>query len=150
MVKASLNKFFDLGAAECKISMDGLTTSQMLKYMEALATVPRKRLQYLSAAFNINPATASITDDAVEGTPVQLSDHKEICLRGIQLAAQGGFDKVTFDGAADTYPSKPFVQQMSFPDLLECVHEAHSCGLATYMSAGFTFKNIKVCRDSSV
>ncbi|KAI0350304.1 hypothetical protein OH77DRAFT_1088113 [Trametes cingulata] len=142
-VKASLNKFFDLGAAECKISMDGLATSQMLKYMQALATAPRTRLQYLSAAFNINPAGGSVTDDAVEGDHVELSTPMEICLRGIQLAAQGGFDKVTFDGASDSYPSVPVIRQFSFADALELVHEAHSVGLVTYMSAGFTFKNIK-------
>ncbi|KAI0364629.1 hypothetical protein BV20DRAFT_826352 [Pilatotrama ljubarskyi] len=143
IVKAALNRFFDLGAAECKISMDDLTTSQMLKYMRALATVPRKRLQYLSAAFNINPASGSITDDAVEGGPVRLSTPLEIGRRGIQLAAQGGFDKVTFDGAADAYPSVPVIKQFSFAEALELVHEAHSVGLTTYMSAGFTFKNIK-------
>jgi hypothetical protein len=144
MVMAALNKFFDLGAAECKISMEGLTTSQMLRYMQALGTVPRKRLQYLSAAFNINPAENSVTDDTYENNPVELTKPMEICLRGIQLAAQGGFDKVTFDGAADTYPSRPFIEQLSFAEALELVHEAHSVGLITYMSAGFTFKNIKV------
>ncbi|KAI0350301.1 hypothetical protein OH77DRAFT_1087539 [Trametes cingulata] len=143
IVKASLNKFFDLGAAECKVSMDDLTTSQMLKYMHALTTVPRKRLQYLSAAFNINPAGGSVTDDAVDGHPVELSTPMAICRRGIQLAAQGGFDKVTFDGASDTYPSVPVIRQLSFAQALELVHEAHSVGLVTYMSAGFTFKNIK-------
>ena len=115
---------------------------QMLRYMQALATVPRRRLQYLSAAFNINPATESITDDSAsgEGQTVQISGGLNICRRGIQLAAQGGFDKVTFDGAADKYPSVPFIQQLSFAEALEAVHEAHSVGLTTYMSAGFTFK----------
>jgi hypothetical protein len=144
-VKAALNKFFDLGSAECKISMDGLTTTQMLKYMQALATVPRTCLQYLSAAFNIHPDSESIVDDTIEGSPTQLTTSMEICLRGIQLAAQGGFDKVTFDGADDKYPSVPFIKQLSFAEALQLVHEAHSVGLTTYMSAGFTFKNIKVC-----
>ncbi|KAJ6564600.1 hypothetical protein B0H19DRAFT_1141522 [Mycena capillaripes] len=144
VIKAALNKFFDLGAAECKISMDGLTTSQMLRYMRSLGTVPRKRLQYLSAAFNIHPEKTSIMDDTDQKNPARaLTKPIEICLRGIQLAAQGGFDKVTFDGAADTYPSKPFIEQLSFSEGLELVHEAHSVGLSTYMSAGFTFKNIK-------
>ncbi|KAI0364631.1 hypothetical protein BV20DRAFT_1057052 [Pilatotrama ljubarskyi] len=141
--KALLSKFFDLGAAECKISMEDLTTSQMLKYMRALATVPRMRLQYLSAAFNIHPDSGSIIDDAISGSPVQLSTPMDICRRGIQLAAEGGFDKVTFDGASDTYPSVPIIKQLSFADALALVHEAHSVGLVTYMSAGFTFKNIK-------
>jgi len=111
--------------------------------MRALGTVPRKRLQYLSAAFNIHPATNSITDDTDQNNPVELTQPMEICLRGIQLAAQGGFDKSTFDGAEDTYPSVPFIKQISFEQALELVHEAHSVGLSTYMSAGFTFKNIK-------
>ncbi|KAJ6496144.1 hypothetical protein C8R45DRAFT_1072436 [Mycena sanguinolenta] len=142
-IKATLTTFFNLGAAECKISMEGLTTSQMLRYMQMLGSVSRRRLQYLSAAFNINPANKSVTDDVDVQHPVLLKKPMEICLRGIQLAAQGGFDKVTFDGADDRYPSVPFVQQMLFADLLKLVHEAHSVGLITYMSAGFTFKNIK-------
>jgi hypothetical protein len=143
-VKSASANIFRLGAAECKISMDGLTTKQMLQYMQALGTVERNRLQRLSAAFNINPAHGFVTDDAAEGGTKQIKDPMEICLRGIDLAAQGGFDKVTFDGASDNYPSIPFIQQITFPDALRLVHEAHSIGLTTYMSAGFTFKNIKV------
>jgi len=84
----------------------------------------------------------------------------DIGRRGIELAALGGFDKCTWDGAADSYPSHckylllvyspcsckslaGIILQLGFQNALELVHLAHSVGLTTYMSAGFKFHNIQ-------
>ncbi|KAJ7773855.1 hypothetical protein B0H16DRAFT_1880377 [Mycena metata] len=149
-VSAAMTAFFAAGAAECKVSMEGLTTRQMLAHMGALSSTPRSRLQYLSAAFNTNPVDDYILDDARGSVDkhgnrsvTQLKSPVHILRRGIELAASGGFDKVTFDGASDGYPSKPLTEQVPFEELLALVHEAHSVGLTTYVSAGFKFANIK-------
>lgn len=56
-------------------------------------------LHVSSAAFNLN---TPIVDD-LKGE--YLSKPMNIGRRAIELAALGGFDKVTWDGAADSYPS---------------------------------------------
>ncbi|KAK7682143.1 hypothetical protein QCA50_014730 [Cerrena zonata] len=141
---AAVTGLLSRGSAECKIAMEGLTTRQMVDYMQTLkANVSRKPTQYLSAAFNIN---TTMIDDLVlvEGEkPRVLKERMDIALRGIVLAAMGGFDKVTFDGAALVYPSVPFTEQLTSSQALRLVHEAHSVGLTTYFSAGFKFENIK-------
>jgi len=45
-----------------------------------------------------------------------ITDKLEIGRRGIELAALGGFDKVTWDGASDSYPSK--CERLSSPHKL--------------------------------
>ena len=103
---ATTSGIFNLGSAECKIAMEGLTTKQMVEYMQVVkANTLRKPTQYLSAAFNLN---TEMKDDLIlgeDGKPRVLKDRMEIGLRGIELAAMGGFDKVTFDGATLVYPS---------------------------------------------
>jgi hypothetical protein len=86
--------------------MDGLTATEAVSYMRAISGhVVRNRKQVLSCAFNLNsPLVDDMTRDENGEFPV-LKDNLEIGRRGIQLAVMGGFDKVTFDGAADTYPS---------------------------------------------
>ena len=103
---ATATGIFNLGSAECKIAMEGLTTRQMVEYMQTLkVNTLRRPTQYLSAAFNLN---TEMTDDLIlgeDGKPRVLKDRMEIGLRGIELTAMGGFDKVTFDGATLVYPS---------------------------------------------
>ena len=43
-------------------------------------------------------------DDRNGGSRVVVG-RKELGLLGIELVKEGGFDKVTWDGSADTYPS---------------------------------------------
>ncbi|KZT24933.1 hypothetical protein NEOLEDRAFT_1134133 [Neolentinus lepideus HHB14362 ss-1] len=138
---AAASAAFALGAAECKVAMDGLTTTQMVEYMQALAghVLRKPGRQYMSAAFNLNHP---IVDD-LDGEPRVLDGIMEIGLRGIELAALGGFDKVTWDGASDKYPSQPVIVQLGVQNALELVHKAHERGLTTYMSAGFKFHNVK-------
>lgn len=66
-----------------------------------------------------------------------------IATRAIEITSIGGFDKITWDGASDTYPSKCIMYQLTFEEALTIVHEAHIRGLVTYFSAGFKFNEIK-------
>jgi len=60
----------------------------------------------------------------------------------IDVTQQGLFQKVTWDGASDNYPSVCIISQLGFEAALELVHLAHENGLITYFSAGFTEKEI--------
>lgn len=66
----------------------------------------------------------------------------DIALRAIEVVLQGGFNKVTVDGASDIYPSVPLTEQLGTQQTLEFVHAAHSVGLTTYISAGFKNDNL--------
>ncbi|KAL5005514.1 hypothetical protein ScPMuIL_018970 [Solemya velum] len=140
---AAATAAFQHGAAECKVAMEGLSTSQAVKYMHALrAQVQRKRKQFLSAAWNLNQV---IVDDYYsDGEPIELKQRMEIATRAIEITAIGGFDKLTWDGASDTYPSKCIMYQLNLEEALTIVHEAHIRGLVTYFSAGFKFPEIKL------
>ena len=63
-------------------------------------------------------------------------------MRAVEITALGGFDKVAWDGASDTYPSKCIMKQLSFKEALTVVHEGHLRGLVTYFSAGFKSNEI--------
>lgn len=148
LTSAACSAAFQLGAAEAKVAMDGLTASEQVAYMRAMSGhVLRNYKQVLSAAYNLNApliddlAEPIVGDDGESQYPI-LKDNTEIAKRGIELAALGGFDKVTFDGASDTYPSQCVILQISFEKALELVHLAHQAGLITYMSAGFKFNHI--------
>jgi hypothetical protein len=131
---------FQLGVSECKVAMDRMTASQIVEFMRCLRSniLRDKRTQLLSAAFNLN---TPIVDDR-DGGDRLVSDRKEIGLLGIELVKAGGFDKVTWDGSADTYPSVPVMEQLTHAEALELVHRAHERGLRTYFSAGFRFPHI--------
>ncbi|KAG8705188.1 hypothetical protein FRC09_003110 [Ceratobasidium sp. 395] len=151
-VSSACSSMFNLGGAECKIAMSRMKASEMVAYMRALRghTLKNHR-QYLSAAFNLNtPIIDDINGDYLE-------DKMKIGKRAIELAALGGFEKVTWDGAADTYPSVPTLQakpgdggQLSRIDAIKLVHWAHSVGLTTYFSAGFKTRHIKTAVYSGV
>jgi hypothetical protein len=131
---------FQLGVAECKVAMDRMTASQIVEFMRSLRSniLRDARTQILSAAFNLN---TPIIDDRNGGSRV-VAARKEIGLLGIELVKEGGFDKVTWDGSADTYPSVPVMEQLTHAEALELVHRAHERGLRTYFSAGFRFPHI--------
>ncbi len=128
--------------------MDGLKASEQVAYMRAMSGhVLRNYKQVLSAAYNLNApliddlAPPTVNDDGESVYPL-ITDNFEIAKRGIELASLGGFDKVTFDGASDTYPSQCVILQISVAKALELVHLAHQAGLITYMSAGFKFNHL--------
>ena len=143
LTSAACSAAFQLGSAEAKVAMDGLTASEQVAYMRALSGhVLRNHKQLLSAAYNLNSPFIDDLAAPVDGEHPIVSDNMAIGKRGIELAALGGFDKVTFDGAADTYPSYCVILQITFQNALELVHLAHQAGLITYMSAGFKFAHI--------
>jgi uncharacterized protein (UPF0264 family) len=140
-VAAACSGLFALGVAECKIGMDGLTAVEARDTMMSLsANVIRDRTrQRLSAAFNIN---APLRDDRQSTqNPVLLQDRLAVARLAIDLAKIGGFDKVTWDGAADG-TSVPFLDQLTPADMLPLVHRAHELGLETYISAGMTARHM--------
>ncbi|WPG98202.1 Hypothetical protein R9X50_00098900 [Acrodontium crateriforme] len=143
---AACSQAFSLGAAECKIAMDELSTSQMIAYLTALSGhTLREPHQYLSCAFNLNwPIVDDIRQDEHGNVlpPQLITDPFEIAQLAIKVATAGGFDKVTWDGASDSYPSKCIIFQLSFEKWLYLAHRAHECGLTTYTSAGFKFPQI--------
>lgn len=142
LTSASASAVFYQGGAECKVAMEGLTTSQAVRYMRALREhVHRnKHRQLLSAAWNLNQ---TVIDDYEQDVTASLTERIDIAKRAIQITSIGGFDKVTWDGASDTYPSKCIMYQLTFEEALTIVHEAHERGLITYFSAGFKFGEIK-------
>jgi hypothetical protein len=167
---ACLNNMFNSGTSECKLSMEYLSTYETLKHMRSIrAEVTRNPYQILSAAWNLN---RKLKDDyplaklksyfggkyeRIEklnferDTTVEISDRFEIAKMAIAYTKLGGFDKVTWDGASDTYPSRCIVPyQLNLPQLFELNHIAHSLGLITYVSAGFKLDGIKLSVFSGV
>jgi len=139
-VGAAVSELFSSGLAECKIAIEGMTAIQAIQYMQCLKGVVRrnKHKQILSAAFNIN---TPIVDDR-SPTPYCVVNKLDLGLVGIELAIAGGFDKVTWDGSADTYPSKCILEQLTHEEATTLVHKAHEKGLLSYFSAGFKFHNL--------
>lgn len=134
------------GLAEVKFAVERMTASEAVQLLSSLANEVRRDryAQVLSAAFNIN---VPLLDDrpevvAVTGEPRWARTQREIGLLGVEIAAAAGFDKVTWDGTADTYPSRCITDQLTKPVAVELVHRAHEAGLLTYFSAGFRFSNI--------
>jgi hypothetical protein len=139
-VGAAVSELFSSGLAECKLAIEGMTSTQAIEYMKCLKGIVRrdKHTQILSAAFNLN---TPIVDDRYQ-YPSCIVNKLDIGLVGIELALAGGFDKVTWDGSADTYPSKCVLEQLTHEEATTLVHKAHEQGLLTYFSAGFKFHNL--------
>lgn len=146
-VSAACSALFMDGLTECKLAMERMTATEAIGFMRALAgNVRRNRhTQALSAAFNLN---TPIVDDRPAttrshgGRPRAVSDGFDVGLLGIELVAEAGFDKVTWDGTADTYPSRCVIEQITFEQAVTLVHRAHEAGLLTYFSAGFRFHHL--------
>ncbi|KAH7337802.1 hypothetical protein B0J17DRAFT_718576 [Rhizoctonia solani] len=153
-VASACTSMFQLGSAECKIAMGSLKASDMVAYMRALRGHTLKNYrQCFSAAFNLNTPLI----DGIRGK--YYTDPVKIARRAIKLTVLGGFDKVTWDGASDSYPSVPTLilptdekrrGLLSLHNARELVHQAHSAGLLTYFSAGFKADHISVALNSGV
>ena len=149
LTSAACTAMFQNGAAECKIAMEGLTTSQAVKYMQALrGQTIRSHKQILSAAWNLNQ---TIMDDFQRKEAQILNTRTSIARRAIDITCMGGgFEKITWDGASDTYPSQCIMYQLTEEEALSIVHEAHERGLVTYFSSGFKFAEIQLAIFSGV
>ncbi|WP_342626940.1 hypothetical protein AAC691_11205 [Nguyenibacter vanlangensis] len=138
---AACSEFFGTGVTECKVAIEGMTYTQAVRFMRAMvANTRRAENQILSGAFCIN---VPIIDDRDANNPRTVSDPFEVGRLGIDIVIDGHFEKVTWDGTADSYPSKCVIDQIEFWQSATLVHEAHERGLLTYFSAGFRMHNLE-------
>ncbi|ESO92065.1 hypothetical protein LOTGIDRAFT_163069 [Lottia gigantea] len=142
MTSATTSAAFYQGAAECAVTMDGLTTSQAVRYMQELhRQIHRDPFsQYLSASWKINQ---SLVDDFEKDTPVTLTGKMDIACRVIEATCNGGFDKIIWDGTEDSQATKSIFKQLSVEETISLVHEARSKGLITHFTAGVEMSEIK-------
>jgi hypothetical protein len=108
--------------------------------------------QTLAAAFNLN---TPYYDDLYHTCKDRkdcyvLTDPYEIAQTAIKVAVDGGFDRVTWDGASNQIPSKPIIDQLSHEQFVTLVHTAHENGLQTYFSAGLEPEHVERCVYTSV
>lgn len=145
---SACSTMFLLGMADCKIGIERMTYGQAVKFMRAVVgnVIRDENLQYLSAAFNIN---TSIKDDR-NGQVIEITDPWEVAQMGLQIAIEGGFEKVTWDGASNQIPSVPIINQLSHPQFVELIHRAHENGLETYISAGLNDSHMADCVNTGV
>ena len=141
------SSIFMNGLSECKVAIERMTTTQAIKFMKAVSSnvIRDRSTQILAAAFCINYPIIDNRPNVLEhhgGKPIKVYKRMDLAKLGIELAKDGGFEKVTFDGTANEYPSLPIMEQLGFKNALELVHLAHEKGLITYFSAGFRFKHL--------
>lgn len=144
---AVCSSIFMNGLSECKVAIERMTVSQAIKFMRVVSAnvVRDESLQVLAAAFCVNYPLIDdreVTLQSNNGMPKKITDRMEIAKLGIEIAKKGNFDKVTFDGTANWYPSDPIMEQLGYKNSLKLVHMAHEKGLLTYFSAGFRFKHL--------
>jgi hypothetical protein len=141
MHASACTAMFVNGIADCKIAIERMTAASAVRFMRAVSgNVLRDRdRQTLSAAFNVNTPL-----EVGEGAQARVvRDRYEVGRVGIELARAGGFDKVAWDGASSEVPSRPIVDQLGPEQLVDLVHEAHSNGLETYVSAGMVAEHMR-------
>lgn len=138
---ATCSTLFQAGVAECKISMEHMTARQTVRFMRAVAadTLMDPHRHVLAAAFNLNDP---FTDDRDKDAPARVTDRLALGRLAIELTRLGGFAKVAWDGADDSQPSDPVIVQLGHRDAATLVHEAHTAGLLTYISAGISFDTL--------
>lgn len=144
---AVCSSIFMNGLSECKVAIERMTVSQAIKFMRVVSAnvVRDESLQVLAAAFCVNYPLIDDREATLQsnnGIPKKITDRMEIAKLGIEIAKKGNFDKVTFDGTANWYPSDPIMEQLGYKNSLKLVHMAHEKGLLTYFSAGFRFKHL--------
>lgn len=136
---SACSTMFMLGIVDCKIGFERMTIEQAVKFAKAVVgnVIRDQDRQYLSAAFNLN--TPLIDDSS------KITDRFQIARAGIAIASEGGFNKVTWDGASSEIPSKPVIDQLTHKQLVTIIHEAHEKGLETYISAGLQADHMERC-----
>lgn len=144
MTASACSVMFATGIADCKIAMERMTVTQLIRFMAVIAgNVLRDRSrQFLSAAFNLN---VPLLDDRDAKSPRWVHDKFEVARLGIEIAVAGGFEKVTWDGSSNLETSTPIIQSFTDAQWLELIHLAHEQGLETYVSAGMTQEHMPAC-----
>jgi hypothetical protein len=143
MSASSCSAMFANGVADCKLGIERMTASQAIRFMRGVSgnVLRDPTRQYLSAAFNVN---LSLVDDRA-GSQLIVSDRYALARLGIEIAVEGGVEKVAWDGSSNQEPSIPIVEQLPYEQLLELVHIAHERGLETYISAGLQPHHMRLC-----
>jgi hypothetical protein len=154
MTASACTAMFRNGVADCKISIERMTTTEAIDFMRAVVgNVLRDRnRQFLSAAYRIN---FPIVDDRPEtvarhGQPVTVSNRMELAKLGVELAKAGGFDKVAWDGSSNEVPSIPILEQLSLAQFVELAHLAHAAGLECYVSAGCVASHMRLATLAAI
>ncbi len=149
MSASACSVMFQNGIADCKIAIERMYLKDAVSFMKSVSgNVFRTHgKQTLAAAFNLNTA---YYDDLYHSCESRdqcyiLRDPYEIAQTAIKVAVDGGFDRVTWDGASDQIPSKPIIDQLSHEQFVTLVHTAHENGLQTYFSAGLESEHVERC-----
>lgn len=152
MTAAACSALYQLGIADCKIAVERMTFRQAVKFVSTVVgnLIRDRYRQTLCIAMNLN--TPFVFDEGegetrriapLEDPATRARASMELAQLGIRIAAGGGADKIAWDGASHEQPSKPFVEQVAFEDLVTLAHQAHSAGLETYISAGMTPEHMR-------
>jgi hypothetical protein len=153
MTASACTAMFVNGVVDCKIGIERMTARQAVRFMRAVVgnVFRDPRRQYLSAAFNIHTPILDDREATVQANgnkprqidPDKPEDLRLLCLLAIELVAEGGFDKVTWDGSDSRhFPSVPVLEQVPHEFIVELVHRAHERGLTTYVSAGLEARHM--------
>lgn len=154
MSASACSAMFQNGVADCKIAIERMYLKDAISFMKSVAGNVFRTYgkQTLAAAFNLN---TPYYDDMYHPCESRekcyiLTDPYEIAQIAIKVAVDGGFDRVTWDGASDQIPSKPIIDQLSHEQFVTLVHTAHENGLQTYFSAGLEAEHVERCVYTAV
>jgi hypothetical protein len=154
MSASACSTMFQNGIADCKIAIERMYLKDAVSFMRGVVgnIFRTQGKQTLAAAFNLN---TPYYDDLYHTCKDRkdcyvLTDPYEIAQTAIKVAVDGGFDRVTWDGASNQIPSKPIIDQLSHEQFVTLVHTAHENGLQTYFSAGLEAEHVERCVYTAV
>jgi hypothetical protein len=154
MSASACSAMFQNGIADCKIAIERMYLKDAVSFMKGVVgnVLRTQGKQTLAAAFNLNTAYYDDLYHPCEDREdcYVLTDPYEIAQTAIKVAVDGGFDRVTWDGASNQIPSKPIIDQLSHEQFVTLVHTAHENGLQTYFSAGLEAEHVERCVYTAV
>ncbi len=135
---------FDRGVSEIKVTMDGLSPSEVTQFGRKVhGNIRMTSDEYISAAFNLGSVLRDFELLPTHAPPISgapTAEQRALMLKGAlqatEAAKKGSFKKVTVDSASMTPPSYPLVEYFGVENLLLWTHDAHQKGLETYGSGG--------------
>lgn len=154
MSASACSAMFQNGVADCKIAIERMYLKDAVSFMKGVVGNVFRTYgkQTLAAAFNLNTPYYDDLYHPCENRKdcYVLTDPFEIAKTAIKVAVDGGFDRVTWDGASNQIPSKPIIDQLSHEQFVTLVHMAHENGLQTYFSAGLEAEHVARCVYTAV
>lgn len=149
MSAGACSAMFQNGVADCKLAIERMYLKDAVSFMKSVVGNVLRTIgkQTLAAAFNINTAyydNLYNTEKEAEEC-YMVKDRFEIAQMAIKVAVDGGFDRVTWDGASNQIPSEPIIDQLTHQQFTYLVHTAHENGLQTYFSAGLEAEHVERC-----